>query len=369
VGWAKQQGIVTASARCYASEGSLVYAPVADWLRTQPLRSVLLSLDAVWLTEVARLLPGLLVERPDIPPPGPLTESWQRQRLYEALTRAVLGHRPRLLVLDDVHWCDEDTLGWLSYLLRRRISARSDGIGPGQTLVVATRRSGEVRADGALAALLADLRRTDQLVQIELGPLSQEETLELAAHVAGRPLDPALAEPLRQGSEGNPFFVVEMVRAGLPQGTQGADEHTRAMAHTRLPLPPKVRMVIQARLDQLSPEARDLVGLAAVVGRVFATDILREASAADEDGLVRALDELRQRRLVREQGVGAYEFGHDSIREVAYEGLSATRRQLYHRRVAEALEALYAFDRDVASGQIAAHYGRGGMPERVMPTY
>jgi DNA-binding SARP family transcriptional activator len=169
VDWATPQGIVTASARCYASEGSLVYAPVADWLRTEPLRSALLSLDAVWLTEVARLLPELLVERPDIPPPGPLTESWQYQRLYEALTRAVLGHRSRLLVLYDVHWCDEDTLGWLSYLLRPRTAARSGGTGPGRLLVVATRWSGEVRADRALAALLVDLRRADHLVRIELG--------------------------------------------------------------------------------------------------------------------------------------------------------------------------------------------------------
>lgn len=199
--------------------------------------------------------------------------------------------------------------------------------------------------------------------------MSQEEALGLAAHVAGRPLDPALAGPLHRGSQGNPFLVVEMVRAGLPQRKEGAMEHSRAMAHTRLPLPPKVRMVVQACLDQLSPEARDLVGLAAVVGREFATDILREASGADEDGLVRALAELRQQRLVRQQGAETYDFGHDSIREVAYEGLSAARRQLHHRRVAEALEALYAHDRDVASGQIAAHYERGGMPERAIPTY
>jgi DNA-binding SARP family transcriptional activator len=218
VDWATRQGIVTASARCYASEGRLVYAPVADWLRTEPFGSALLSLDTVWLTEVARLLPELLVERPDIPPPGPLAESWQRQRLYDALTRAVLGQRPRLLVLDDVHWCDEDTLGWLSYVLRPQTWVRSGGTGPEQTLIVATRGSDEVRADGALDALLADLHRADQLIQIELGPLSQEETLALAANAAGRPLHPGLAGSLYRRSKGNPRSVVELARAGLPQG-------------------------------------------------------------------------------------------------------------------------------------------------------
>ena len=114
-GWADRQGILTANARGYAAEGELPYAPVAAWLRARPLP----PLEPVWLTELARLLPELLATHPTLPPPEPLREAWQRNRLFEALARGVLCcGRPRLLVLDDLQWCDPDTLAWLHYLLR-----------------------------------------------------------------------------------------------------------------------------------------------------------------------------------------------------------------------------------------------------------
>ena len=90
------------------------------WLRARPLP----PLEPVWLTELARLLPELLVTHPGLPPPEPLREAWQRNRLFEALARGVLCcGRPRLFVLDDLHWCDPDTLAWLHYLLRFNPSA------------------------------------------------------------------------------------------------------------------------------------------------------------------------------------------------------------------------------------------------------
>ena len=115
--WAGQQGIATAKTRSYAAEGRLSYAPVTDWLRSDPLRIALARLDQIWLTEVARLLPELLSERPDLPHPEPLTEYWQRRRLFEALARAVLqATQPLLLLIDDLQWCDQETLEWLHYL-------------------------------------------------------------------------------------------------------------------------------------------------------------------------------------------------------------------------------------------------------------
>ncbi|HKF38699.1 MAG TPA: AAA family ATPase, partial [Ktedonobacteraceae bacterium] len=116
--WVGRQGILTAEARCYAVEGRLAYAPIATWLRTDSLRADLQKLSEVWLTEVTRLLPELLAERPALPRPGPLTESWQHKHLFEALARAVLSdNHPLLLLLDDVQWCDRETIEWLYYLL------------------------------------------------------------------------------------------------------------------------------------------------------------------------------------------------------------------------------------------------------------
>src|SRR6266516_4806479 len=105
--WASQQGVVTAKTRSYAAEGQLSLAPVTDWLRSDGLRSHLGQLDMVWLTEVARLLPELLAERPDLPRYESVTEYGQRQRFFEALARAILAaSQPLLLLIDDLQWCD-----------------------------------------------------------------------------------------------------------------------------------------------------------------------------------------------------------------------------------------------------------------------
>ena len=114
VEWVGRQGIPALTARCYATEGELAYAPAVAWLRGHPPASVGRSLAA----RAGAAAPEILVERPDLPPPGPLTEAWQRLRLFEALAQGLLtGHPALLLVLDDLQWCDRDTLDWLHYLL------------------------------------------------------------------------------------------------------------------------------------------------------------------------------------------------------------------------------------------------------------
>src|SRR5262249_13208041 len=129
------------------------------------------------------------------------------------------------------------------------------------------------------------------------------------------------------------------------------------------PLPPGVRDVIAGRLAQLSAPARELAGLAATMGRSFTLDILAHVNHLDEEHIVGVLDELWQRRIVREQGAASYDFTHDKLREVAYAEVSAPQRHLWHRRIAHALESLHATDLDAVSGQIAAHY------ERAIPAY
>lgn len=344
--WADRQGIRTASARCYAAEGALAFAPVTTWLRAHPLP----SLSPLWLSEVARLLPEVLTDSLEVPAPGPLPQAWQRQRLLEALARAILGgHQPLLLLLDNLQWCDRETLEWVRYLLRFDPQMR--------LLVLGTLRSEESAAEHALAPLLADLRCSEregspQLIEIELEPLDEAETGALAAQVAGRALDTALTTHLFRETEGNPLFVVETVRMGLP--TTGRLAIARA-------LPPKVHAVLAARLAQLSPPARDLAGVAAVIGRAFSVDVLSQASHVGEEALVHGLDELWQRRIVREQGAAWYDFSHDKLREVAYTSLGVARRRLLHRRVAEALETLHAGDLDSVSGQLASHYDEAGL--------
>ncbi|MCX6032223.1 MAG: AAA family ATPase [Chloroflexi bacterium] len=365
--WTGRQGLTAAAARCYAAEGALAYAPVVAWLSSSPLRKRLATLDAVWLTEVARLLPELLTEQPRLPRPGPLKESWQRQRLFEALARAVLGSgEPLLLVVDDLQWCDQDTLEWLRYLLRFDPKAR--------LLVVGTVRAEDLGADQPLAALVSTLRRDGLVAELALDPLNAEETAALAACTAAQPLTPQQQVRLHQETEGNPLFVVEMVRAGLdlgdvkPATPEGQTAGQSPLAHLRA-LPPKVHAVLHARLAQLSPDARALAGLAATIGRDFTFPVLAGASDQAEAALVRSLDELWQRRIIREQGTDAYDFTHDKLREVAYTSLSAARRRLLHGRVAQALEATCQCGKDAVCGQVATHYESAGRFAQAIPHY
>lgn len=361
--WANQQGATTAKTRCYAAEGQLSLAPVTEWLRGEGLRPFLGSLKEVWLAEVARILPEVASEYPNLPHYEPISEYGQRQRFFEALARAILAApQPILLLIDDLQWCDQETLEWLHFLLRFDATAH--------LLVVGSVRMEETDSHHPLRAFLSGLHSTVGASEIALQPLDAAESARLASLVANRELTLASAMYLYHETEGNPLFIVETMRAGFEdiqvyEGTAG-DEAPMAQPSS---LPPRVQAVIAARLEQLSAPAREMAELAATVGREFRLDVLTRAGNMDEDSAVRALDELWQRRIVREQGANAYDFTHDKLREVAYAEISAPQRRLLHRRIAQALEAMHDDDLDAISGQLASHYERAGLVERAIPCY
>ncbi len=360
--WTVLQGAVTAQTRSYAAQGQLTYAAVAAWLRSETLSSRLANLDAVWLAEVSRLLPELLVEYPQLAPP-PLTESWQRLRFYEALTRAIVGEideRPLVLVLDDLQWSGEGVLEWLSYLFH---FAQHKPL-----LMIGAVRTGSVDGLHPLQAWLTLLRQEQLLTELRLHPLDERDSTALAQHIAGRMLPADQFVHLYQATEGNPLFIVETVRSALEQ--VGKSQDSAAISSGAVgSLPPKVQAVIESRLNQLSPAAVDLAEYAAVIGREFAFDVLAQTSERNEEALVRSLDELWQRRIIREQGNTAYDFSHDKIREVVYNRISQARRRLLHRLAAEALLAVHSDNRSGISAQLAGHYEQALMPEQAITWY
>lgn len=361
--WVERQGLSTASARCYATEGDVSYAPVTAWFRAEPLRQSLGRLPALWLTEVARVVPDILLERPDLAPPVPLTESWQSQRFRQALARAILGARqPLLLLLDDLHWCDQETLAWLPYLLRFDPQARF--------LLLLTMRPEEATPEHPLFSGLSSLRRDGQVSEIGLEPLDASNTTVLAGALIRQDLGQEASTTLYHETEGNPLFIVETVRAGV-LGARGTIKRFtgKAPAASGVPLPPTIQSVIAARLAHLSPLARKLVSLAAVIGRAFTWSVLAQTSGLDEEKVVRGLDELWHKRIVREQGEDAYDFSHGTLQVVAYAGLSHARRRLLHSRVAQTLTTLYADALDPVSGQIAAHLEQANHVEEAIPFY
>ncbi len=358
--WVARQGADVAAAHCYPVGGAAVaYAPVVEWLRDRGLQARLAVLDNVWLVEVARIFPTLLADHPHLKSPGPLTEAWQRTRLYEALARAVLGsddHAPLLLFLDDLQWCDQETLDWLGYLLRFADRA--------PLLIVAAVRKYEIDRVHPLMAFWFALTRSGLLSEIPLAPLNAAETGLLAANVARRVVDASETAQVYHDSEGNPLFVVEMVQAGMMD-----EPASLSISSTPAAFPPKVRAVIQWRLTQLSPAARALAQTAAVLGRKFNFEDLARASDQNEEAVAAGLDELWQRHIVRAQGSSVYDFSHDGIRAVAYDDIGPFRRRTAHLRVAQALEELHHADLDAFSIQIAGHYEQAGYTQPAITFY
>jgi DNA-binding SARP family transcriptional activator/tetratricopeptide (TPR) repeat protein len=358
--WARRQGVTVASTRSYATEGELSLAPVTDWLRSALLRQGLLRLDPTWLSELSRVLPELRAERPDLSVPEPMTEYGQRQRFFEALARSVLAApQPLVLLVDDLQWCDRESIEWLHYLLRFDPHARM--------LVVGTARDEEIPGQHPLRGLLLHLRAGRiPVTEIALEPLDAAETARLAGHVARRELDELAALRLFSETEGNPLFVVEMARAWLGVATAAAQERTDPVP---VVLPSKVQAIIESRLAQLSQPARELARLAAAIGRGFGLDLLLAAGQLPEDAVARALDELWHRRIVREIGANRYDFTHDKLREVTYAEIGPAQRRFLHHRIAEALERLHADALDPVSGSIAAHHERAGLDGKAMELY
>ena len=255
-------------------------------------------------------------------PRGATDERLDFLRLFEAITdlvRAGTAGRPLVLILEDLHWADEMSLRLLSYLCRH---LRHDSL-----LVAVTLRDAPDAQPGVLRAL-DELRRAGSMSPLPLHPLSREETAELTSHLVPRRAAPAgLEDRIWEASRGNPFVIVETLRAL-------ADSDASA-----LPVATGVRELIARRLDRLGEMGRRVMAAAAVIGREFEFALVPPVAGIEEERAAEGVEDLVRHRLLREVG-SRFELVHDRIRQVVYDDLLAPRRALLHRRAAQALEAL-----------------------------
>ncbi len=299
-----------------------------------------------WLSELAPLLPGLEQRFPsikDCSPPDP-DDAYRRSRLLPAIWRLLqeaVASAPALIVLDDIHWADAATLEALRYLIPRLRSA--------PILFLLTFRPEELPGRPRLAKTLLSLDASPLSQRLDLAPLSPQETDRLLQRALGLSAPHPILGPLVYNeTEGNPFFIGEVLKA-LVEGKWlflDADQRWRTVwdrdvptplaSPPSLPLPRGIRRLVTHRLARVSPTAQSVLAQLAVFGREIDYDILLRFCDAEEETLLAATDELLHRHLLVETEQGL-RFSHDKIRQTVYENLSHLRRRRLHRRAGETL--------------------------------
>ncbi len=336
----------------YEIEQVLPFGPWINALRSGKVTEdshVVQSLSPVWRVELARLFPELGAPGLEVS-----TAPENAVRLFEAmahLTDCLVARQPLLLILEDLHWADEMSLRLFSFL-SRRIEDRS-------VLLVGTAREEEVSQTLLLSQLLQELDRDQRVLSFTLSPLSQADTSTLVRRLGSARVEESLLAGLEQGvwasSQGNPFMIVETMRA-LQEG-EGLE------AQSGVPLPKRVRAVVAQRLERLSDRAKQLVAVAAVIGREFDYVLLERAAALGQREAAEGVEELVRRRVLHGMEE-RFDFTHDRIREVAYGQLLPPRPRLLHARVATALEEVYGENLEPHYAALGVHYREGRLWEK-----
>lgn len=285
--------------------------------------------------DLARVFPklsGRVPERPSTADPEA-----ERYRFFEAITMLVTGVTatgPALLVLDDLHWADRPTLLLLRHLLRSTPHAA--------LLIVACYRDVELHATHPLADFLADLRRESFVTRITLTGLSEDESGELLSGVAGRDVAVPLIAALHRETEGNPFFLEELLRHlietdAVPVVHGGAS----SVDLTALGIPDGVREVVARRLRRLPDPAGEVLTLAAVMGPEFDVELLGRAGDQPTAHVLESLDRATDAGLLRRDPdrIGRYTFAHALIRQTLNTAPGTAQRARLHARVGAAIEA------------------------------
>lgn len=345
--WLDRQGIPTLFAKCYAAGGLLAFASITAWLRSRRVP----ELSPVWLTEISRIMPELLVQFPELPHPGPLTEKWQTAKMFEAIQHSLIDDDTICaLFLDDIQWCDAESLEFIQYLFRHDAKSKF--------LLIATKRSGEDKDE--LNAMLTALQKANILTQMKLPPLSNDETKQLACTLSERSIYAGLPEKFFTDTGGNPLFIVETLRS-LESSAQSEGKE--------LHWSPIIKSVIHNRFLQLSKQASCLIQIASVIGRPFTLELLTLASHLDPNTVLQQAELLVEQRIFQEFGDKCFDFSHDLLRETAYQSVGQMTRYRYHEQVALVLETIYNVDLDSFVGQIAYHFEQAGMVQRAVPYY
>jgi predicted ATPase len=305
--------------------------------------------------ELARLIPELAATLP-AEEVGPSSDrETHRYLLFEAVSlflSETSASTPLVLVLDDLQWADRATLRLLRHVIRAPHEA--------SLLVVGTYRDQELGREHPLSELLADLRRERLFERIRLDGLDERSVGELIASHAGYEASAGLVSTVFEHTEGNPFFVEEVMRHLIETGVlfERGGRWSSALTPDEIGVPEGVKEVLARRLGRLSESCQGVLSHAAVLGRSFSFDVLRAMAELDEDALIDALEEAVDAQLIveaRGRFAPGYAFTHALVRETLYGSLSGPRRQRLHRRAAATLEQQHGLEPGPTLVEIAFH--------------
>ena len=352
-------GFVALQGACFETDRGHPYAPVLDLVRVlaeTASPSLAAHYFAPAATELVTLFPELRSIFPDTLPRPTLDPEQERRRLFHSFTDAVAALsavQPLLLVLEDVHWSDDATLDLVLHLARR--------ITPQPVALLLTFRSDEVGP--RLARLLADLDRARCAAELTLRPFSTTEVSAMLRAIFGEHVafGPAFVEGLHGLTEGNPFFVEEMLKAMLVDGDLARTDGTwraRPLEHVRVPR--TATEAVGRRLAGLSESARRVASVAAVAGRRFDFGLLQALTQLGERELLALVKELVEAQLVVEESADRFAFRHALTREAMRARLLARERIALHRAIASALERQVDAGADDLDDDLAYHTFEAG---------
>jgi DNA-binding CsgD family transcriptional regulator len=330
---ARQAGWLVLSGQCVEIEGGPPYLPF-----TQALRSYVEDCPAERLiaelgegAEDVALLVREVRTKTSAPLAAPPAER-DRYQLFESLSDFLIAiardsSHGLLLVIDDLHWADKSTLLLLLHLARRVLDKR--------ILILCTHRDTEAGCDDAFGHVLAEASRERLSDTLTLTAFDAAQALMLVRLQTDGPVAPEVANAICRRAAGTPFYIEEITRH---LASAGRDLSDPASAEEDSGIPEGVRRVLGRRLDRLSPACARLLRTGAVLGESFPYWLLR-ATSEDEVGVLEALEEaLAAGVLVEEED--RYRFAHSLFRETIYRDLSTPRRNLLHKRAAQAIEGI-----------------------------
>ncbi|HPG24835.1 MAG TPA: AAA family ATPase, partial [Myxococcota bacterium] len=297
--------------------------------------------------DLLSLVPELAERLPAVVRSERLEGEQARFRLFDSVAsfiRRSARRRPIVLVLEDLHWADRDSMRLTSFL--------AGALRDSAVLILGTYRDLEVRREDPLGVLLQELARAPHCERIALRGLEPEHVFELVRRIVGAEIESRLCEAIVELTEGNPFFVRELARLVAEGGTLDVDER----GELPFALPQGIRDAVRLRLASVSPACRALLDHAAVLGREFNGRVLLELGGESNESQLELLGEALAAGLLQERaGAGTYAFSHALVRQALYDDLALPRRVLAHRDTAAALERIYGAESPEHLSELAFH--------------